>query len=162
MTETKLDGEPKRGPGRPPKLPPTVTPMADAPEGVVVEAKMVLNDPPTLTNAPPVKLIPVKLLKNYWASGAYEIVEAAPSPVPGVSFATKDKAGNETGRKLWANTVVALPRDEVARLLNNEVTELETVEDGDGKPARKRDGSIIRHARTKKFPLAERADPLPG
>jgi hypothetical protein len=117
--------------------------------------------PVTMTNVTPVKLIPVKLLKNYRASGVYEIVEDAPPPVPGVAFVTKDKDGKETGRKLWADTVVALPRDEAARLLNNEAVSMESVLGSDGKPQRNAKGDIIRTVVKRKFPLAERADPLP-
>ncbi len=134
MTEP-LDGEPiKRGPGRPPKVEAAET---------------------------PVRLIPVKLLKNYFASGNYEIVEDAPPPLPGLGFTTRDKSGNEIGRKLWADTVVALPRAEAERLLFNHAESMESVLGSDGKPARDAKGDIIRQKVRRKFPLAERADPLP-
>ncbi len=124
----------KRGPGRPPKA--------------VEEPK-------------PVTLIPVKLLKHYRPRGVFEIVDAAPSPLPGIGFTNKDKDGTVIGVKLWADTVVKLPRDEAAALLGNEAVSMEAVLGSDGKAARNAAGDIIRHAVKKKFPLAERADPLP-
>jgi len=93
---------------------------------------------------PDVKMLPVRLLKHYKPSGPYRIVgEPPPPPFPGLDF--KDK--------LWAGTVVELPRDEVLRLLENVAVSITY--------HRERDGSIRREKVSRRFPLAERADALP-
>ena len=98
------------------------------------------NDKPTLSlpnkdAKEPVKLFPVRLLKNYRPAGEYEIVgyqrpeekrkdaigrmvvvqeaafiegEMAPAPYPGVGFDTK----------IWAETVLKLPIDEAKNLVS--------------------------------------------
>lgn len=92
--------------------------------------------------AAPVKLVTVKLLRNYRPAGAVEIVgyhkpavmirnvagkevevspsvfvegEVAPPPQAGVGFATK----------LWAGTVIRLPVDEAKRVKANGIGEIE-------------------------------------
>lgn len=97
------------------------------------------NDKPTLSlpdkdAKEPVKMFPVRLLKNYRPAGAYEVVgyhrpektqkdttgkmvvvqaaefiegEIAPPPFPGVGFETK----------VWADTVLKLPTEEARRLV---------------------------------------------
>jgi hypothetical protein len=160
---TESDGETaKRGPGRPPK-----TSINPAKAAALVDEMLAAPDKPTTPPVMPepvaqsVKLIPVRLLKHYRPSGAYEIVDEAPPPLPGVAFATKDKAGKETGRKIWADSVVKLPVEEARRLLDNYAESSEAALGPDGKPNRNARGDVIRHLVRRKFPLAERADPLP-
>lgn len=123
--------EVKRGPGRPPKVAPAEP-----------EAKAT------------VAMFPVKLLKHYRPRGDYKVTFAAPPPVPGVSGESRDKDGNVIGVKLWADTVVELPRDEVVRLLENQGERVESMLDGAGRV-------IGKHTVRFEFPLAKRADALP-
>ncbi len=142
MTEQTTVGEPevKRGPGRPPMSKPELVPPTPA--------------KPTM--------IPVKLLKHYRPKSMdFEIVEAAPSPLPGVGFTSRDKDKNVIGEKIWAGSTVSLPRDEAVALLNNEATSKEPRVGPDGKALRNMNGDILHQEVRRKFPLAERADPLP-
>lgn len=121
----------KRGPGRPPK---TAQPEGDT-EGAEAD-----------------KLFPVRLLKNYRPAGRYEIIgEMAPAPRPGLDFQ----------HKIWAGTVVALPRDEAVRLVDNVARAPQRVVDELGKPVTRPDGSYVMRVVETRFPLAERADAFP-
>lgn len=124
----------KRGPGRPPK--------AAAPDAPAAEER-------------PTTLIPVRLLKHYRPRGEFKVIEMGPPPVPGAPPmpSYSDKHGNEWS-KLWANTVVGLPRDEVLALLNNEVENAANKIDENGKVVGRRVEKLRR-------PLAERMDALP-
>lgn len=98
------------------------------------------------------KLFPVRLLKNYKPAGRYEIVgEMAAAPRPGLDF--KDK--------LWAGTVVALPREEAIRLVENISRTPQRVLDETGKPVMRPDGTYMVRVVETRFPLAERADAFP-
>jgi hypothetical protein len=96
----------------------------------------------------PDSMFPVRLLKNYMPEGKnigvdYDVVEAIAPPFPGV----------HQDHKLWAGTVVKLPRAEAVRLLENKVTETLTMKDERDRPMQKQV--------TRRMPLAERADDIP-
>lgn len=152
----------KRGPGRPPKINQA---KADA---LVQEMLARPDEPvalPVMPEKPKTTMLPVKLLKNYRPKGEFNVVEAAPPPVPGVAFTHKHKGTDGQwvidGQKLWAGTIVELPRDEVIALLNNMAESMDPDIGPDGKPRRNEAGDVIRKKSRFKFPLAERADPLP-
>lgn len=98
------------------------------------------------------KMFPVRLLKHYAPKGKYTVVgEPAPAPFPGVEFKNK----------LWAGTVVELPRDEAVSLIENVVREAIAVVDDQGRISRKVDGTQLTRMQERRFPLAERADAYP-
>jgi hypothetical protein len=95
------------------------------------------------------KMFPVKLLKNYMPAGGgankkagihYEIIEAVESQFPGVY----------QEHKLWAGTIVKLPRAEAMGLIDHKVTELITTRDANDR--------LMSKTITRRMPLAERAD----
>lgn len=143
MDDTTMEAPAKRGPGRPPKA--------------------AVND--EQPEARPATMLAVKLLKHYRPRGEFEVLERAPPPLPGVTGVTKAKDKNgefvAVGEKLWAGTVVKLPRDEGVALLDNHAVSQEPVLGPDGKSQRNAAGDVIRRTVRTKFPLAERADPLP-
>ncbi len=136
-----MDGEVvKRGPGRPPM------------------------SKPELVQPTPIKptMLAVKLLKHYRPmSMNFEMMDAAPAPLPGIAFTSRDREKSVIGEKLWAGSVVSLPRDEAIALLNHEAVSKEPRLGSDGKALRNANGDIVHQEVRRKFPLAERADPLP-
>ena len=103
----------------------------------------------------PDAMFPVRLLRNYMPAGGtgpnnekkvvgrdYEIVEASPSPFPGVHQA----------HKLWAGTIVKLPRAEAAALIDHKVHEPSHSKDSRGEP-------VVTMV-SRRMPLAERADDI--
>lgn len=113
------------------------------------------SNPAPEDDAKPIKMIPVRLLKHYRPRGDFKVIKMGPPPVPGAPPIPSytDKAGNSWS-KLWAETVVELPRDEVQALLNNEVDNAANAVDENGKVIGRRIEKLRR-------PLAERMDALP-
>ena len=121
-----------------------------------------MKEPTKLPDDKPAVMIPVQLLKHYRPRGMnFKIVKDVPAPLPGVASDYKNKDGEVVGRKLWAGTVVELPSDEARKLLFNVITTMEPLIGSDGKAQRDNNGIIMRRPVEAKFPLAERADPLP-
>lgn len=99
--------------------------------------------PPELPR--PVAMFPVRLLKNYKPAGEYNVIEAAPPPFPGAHFE----------HKLWAGTLVELPRDEVRRMVDNVHRIVETRRDAQGHPLRDENNRALTRVIEKRVPLAE-------
>lgn len=101
----------------------------------------------------PVKMFPVRLLRNYRPrSDQFRVIEAGEAPFDGLV----------QPNKLWAGTLVELPTDEALALIQHEeVEKLQRIDD-QGRLMTDDKGRKMTFGRTKRTPLAERADALPA